>query len=186
MASKDWPAPSDGSNQAAFEHLLARHRRLVFKVAATYARDPEDRRDLVQEILIQTWRAYPGYDVRRSFSTWVYRIALNVAISHRRSVVYRSRHVSEIADDDLSAIPDSADHEAADRLRDLYRVIQRLDDLNRALVLLYLDGYNYRETAEVLGISETNVATKLNRIREWLREFATPEGKKGTSWNSKI
>ena len=66
-------------------------------------------------------------------------------------------------------------------------MIERLDDLNRALLLLYLDGYNYRETAEVLGISETNVATKLNRIREWLREeFATPDGKKGTSWNSKI
>ena len=66
-------------------------------------------------------------------------------------------------------------------------MIERLDDLNRALVLLYLDGYNYRETAEVLGISETNVATKLNRIREWLREeFTTPDEKKGTSWNSKI
>ena len=185
MASND--GPPNASNQAAFEALLEEHRRLVFKVAATYARDPEDRRDLVQEILVQTWRAYPGYDVRRPFSTWMYRIALNVAISHRRGVVYRSRHVSELADDDLSAIPDSSVPEADDRLRDLYRVIQRLDDLNRALVLLYLDGYNYRETAEVLGISETNVATKLNRIREWLREeFAAPEGKKGTSWNSKI
>src|SRR5215510_2897614 len=172
MASDDGPPPSDASNKAAFEDLLAKHRRLVFKVAATYARDPEDRRDLVQEILIQTWRAYPGYDAGRSFSTWMYRIALNVAISHRRSAVYRTRYVSEIGDD---------------ALRDLYRVIERLDDLNRALVLLYLDGYNYRETAEVLGISETNVATKLNRIREWLREeFATPDGKKGTSWNSKI
>ena len=187
MASNDGPPPSEASNKAAFEDLLAKHRRLVFKVAATYARDPEDRRDLVQEILIQTWRAYPGYDATRSFSTWMYRIALNVAISHRRSVVYRTRHVSEIADDDLSAIPDSAVREPDDRLRDLYRVIERLDDLNRALVLLYLDGYNYRETAEVLGISETNVATKLNRIREWLREeFATPDAKKGTSWNSKI
>src|SRR5215471_4429144 len=90
MASNEGPPPSDASNKADFEDLLAKHRRLVFKVAATYARDPEDRRDLVQEILIQTWRAYPGYDAGRSFSTWMYRIALNVAISHRRSVVYQT------------------------------------------------------------------------------------------------
>jgi RNA polymerase sigma-70 factor (ECF subfamily) len=166
--------------RAAFEDLLAKHRRLVWKVAATYARDPEDRRDLVQEILTQTWRAYPRYDSSRSFSTWMYRIALNVAISHRRSVVNRTRHTSEMADEDLAAIPESAVGEPDERLRDLYRVIERLDDLNRALVLLYLDGHSYSETAEVLGISETNVATKLNRIREWLRgEFATPQERKG-------
>jgi RNA polymerase sigma factor (sigma-70 family) len=180
MASKGEPAPPAASSAATFEDLLTRHHRLVWKVAATYARDPEDRRDLVQEILTQTWRAYSGYDSSRSFSTWMYRIALNVAISHRRSIVSQTRHTGEVAGGDLTAVADSTSREPDERLHDLYLVIGRLDDLNRALVLLHLDGYSYRETAEVLGISETNVATKLNRIREWLREeFAGPHHRRG-------
>ncbi len=177
MSQSSQNAPDD----AKFEELLKQHRGLVLKVAAMYARDPEDQRDLVQEILTQTWRAYPSFDASRSFSTWMYRLALNVAISHRRSAVSRTRHLSDVTEMDFAAVPDPASWEPDERLRDVRRAIERLDDLNRALVLLYLEGHSYRETAEVLGISETNVATKLTRIREWLREeFATPHGKKGT------
>jgi len=157
------------SPHARFEALLARHTGLVFKVTSIYCRDAEDRRDLAQEICAQLWRAYPSYDVGRSFSTWMYRVALNVAISHRRSSSRRDRYFHSLDDAALAAIPDPAPHEPDDRVRELYRVIHQLDDLDRALILLYLEGRNYRESAEVLGITETNVATKLNRLKHRLR-----------------
>ena len=156
--------------QTQFEALIARHRGIVFKVANVYGRDPEDRRDLAQEIYAQSWRAFPSYDPARSFSTWMYRVALNVAISYRRSAAYRERHVSTVDDATLAAVPDPATTESDERMRELYRVIEQLDDLNRALVLLYLEGRDYREIAEVLGITETNVATKLNRLKARMRQ----------------
>ena len=158
-----------GSPQQRFETLLNTHRGIVFKVASIYCRDVEEQRDLAQEIRAQAWRAYPRYDASRSFSTWMYRIALNVAISFRRSVEYRRRHVSPIDSQTLESIPDPR-HDADDRLRELYTVIDQLDDMNRALVLLYLEGRNYQEIADVLGISETNVSTKLSRLKQRLRD----------------
>ena len=158
------------SPQARFEASLARHRGIVLKVASIYCWDAEDRRDLAQDIRAQLWRAYSNYDENRSFSTWMYRIALNVAISYRRSSTHRDRHHSSLDDAVLAAIPDPAAHEPDDRARELYRVIHQLDDLDRALILLYLEGRSYREIAEVLGISETNVATKLNRLKQRLRK----------------
>ncbi|MGH7572576.1 MAG: RNA polymerase sigma factor [Gemmatimonadota bacterium] len=156
--------------QARFQALLERNRGIVLKVARTYCRDPEDRRDLAQEIAAQLWRAYPRYDETRSYSTWMYRIALNVAISHVRSASHRQRLVASLDDDALSEIPDPTPHEPDDRLRALYRVIERLDGLDRALMLLYLEDRSYREIAEVLGISETNVATKLSRLKQRIRD----------------
>ena len=157
------------SPQARFEALLARHRGIVFKVANTYCRDAEDRRDLAQEICAQLWRAYPRFDEARSFSTWMYRVALNVAISHSRSTSLRGRHLASLDPTVLAETPDQAAQEPDDRIRELYRVIGQLDAFNRALLLLYLEGRAYREISEILGISETNVATKLNRLKRRLR-----------------
>ena len=160
------------SAQQRFEALLQTHRGIVFKVASIYCRDSEEQRDLAQEIRTQAWRAYPRYDESRSFSTWMYRIALNVAISYRRSAEYRRRHVSPMDTQVLESIPDSR-NETDDRVRVLYQVVDQLDDLNRALVLLYLEGRNSQEIADVLGISETNVSTKLNRLKHRLRDQAS-------------
>ncbi len=159
------------SVQTRFEALLSKHRGIVFKIASIYFRDPEDQRDLAQEIRAQLWRAFPTYDDGRSFSTWMYRIALNVAISSRRNAIYRRRHVELVDQESLAAMPDRRVHEPDERLRDLYRVIDQLDDLHRALVLLHLEGRDYREIADILGITETNVATKLTRVRQRLRKM---------------
>ena len=97
----------------AFSDLLQRHRGIVFKVANTYARRAEDRDDLAQEIAAQLWHAWPKYDPARSFSTWMYRVALNVAISHVREQSVRGRHDAVPLDDDLHDIADAGgtDHE---------------------------------------------------------------------------
>lgn len=124
-----------------------------------------------QEIAVQLWRAFPAYDAARPFSTWMYRIALNVAISFvRRAGRDRAVLVDGAALESVAV--DEAD-EPDERVRVLRRLIAELDDLNRALVLLYLDERSYREIGEILGISETNVATKLNRIKERIRSEAS-------------
>jgi RNA polymerase sigma-70 factor (ECF subfamily) len=158
----------------AFGDLLQRHRGIVLKVAGSYAADPEDRADLAQDIAAQLWRAWPSYAPDRPVTTWMYRIALNVAISHLRGRSLRDRHHVPF-DETLHAsaahgatIED--DHEAGQQLRLLERVIAALPPLDRALMLLYLDERSQREIADVLGISESNVSTKLSRLKQRIRD----------------
>jgi RNA polymerase sigma-70 factor, ECF subfamily len=162
--------------QNRFQLLLEQHRGIVFKVAGTYCRDDDDRRDLAQEIAVQLWRAFPRYDPERRFSTWMYRIALNVAISYVRRTSTRHRHVVPLDPAHDVAVDDGARREADAQVRALYAVIDRLNPLDRALLLLYLEDRSQREIAEVLGLTETNVATKLGRLKQRLRrDLAQPE-----------
>ncbi|MGH8224631.1 MAG: RNA polymerase sigma factor [Gammaproteobacteria bacterium] len=158
-------------HQQRFTALLHEHRKIVFKVAAMYARDAEDRRDLEQEICVQLWRSFSRYDeTRGKFSTWMYRVALNVAISQlRRTRRAGADRFEPLEEHHLESIGGEPDHEPDERLHELYAFIDKLDALNRALILLYLEDRNYAEIAEILGISETNVATKLGRIKQKLR-----------------
>ena len=168
MAAHSATMATDLSQQ--FQELLERHRKIVFKVAASYCRQPEDRADLAQEIAVQLWRAFPGYDSERSFSTWMYRIALNVAISFLRNDGNREQLSVPLEEEHHDTVGDSGVQPEADaRVRELYRLIEQFDPLNRALLLLYLDEKSYREIADILGISETNVATKISRLKQRIR-----------------
>jgi RNA polymerase sigma-70 factor (ECF subfamily) len=155
----------------AFGELFEQHRKIVFKVANTYSRHPDDRADLAQEIAAQLWRAFPGYDPARSFSTWMYRIALNVAISFLRSHQHRDAHTEPLDDGHAEVVGQAGvTHETDEHVRALNRFIEQLEPLNRALLLLYLEERNYREIADILGISETNVATKISRLKQRIRQ----------------
>ena len=169
--------PADGPLQERFVALLDEHRRLLFRIAASYCRNPEDRRDLIQETAVQLWRAFPKYDERVRFSTWMYRIALNVAISFHRRQTVRARHASF---DDVAILEVPAESSPASpedvELRLLERFLERLDPFDRALMLLYLDGNRHDTIAEVLGISETNVGTKIGRLKERLRRELAENG----------
>ncbi len=153
-----------------FQALLAQHEKIVFKVANTYYRDVEDRRDLAQDICVQAWRSFGSYDAARPFATWMYRVALNVAISSVRSAGRRRRHTIPL-DERFLDVADTrpTSDEPDERVRVLHAVIDRLDALNRALMLLYLEDRSYRDIADVLGMTETNVATKLNRLKQRIR-----------------
>ncbi len=165
-------ASASVSTTEAFEARLLAHRGIVAKVAASYAWTPEDRADLTQEIALQLWRAWPAYDPARPFPTWMYRVALNVAISHRRRQAQREAH--ESSDEGHEQIVGERDVDAAVRQqRDLVqRAMRSLGRLDRALLLLHLEGCSHREVGEVLGLSETNAATRLGRIRQQLRNVA--------------
>lgn len=157
--------------QEAFEQVLDNHRGILFKVANTYCRCREDRADLVQEIAAQLWRAWPCYDTTRPVSTWMYRIALNVAISHVRVASKHRRHVVPL-EIELHDIADDSgnDPDLEQRLRLLHAFIERQAPLDRALLLLYLEERTQREIGDILGISESNVSTKIGRLKQRLRD----------------
>src|SRR5262249_34241531 len=148
--------------------LLRRHAQLIHKVAYAYCRDATDREDVVQEIAVQLWRARARYDERFRETTWVYRIALNVAISfHRRERRHRERSLSiEAQPIPIAAAPEV---EPSEGVQALMRCVDELGALDKALVLLHLDGNDHASIADVLGISVSNVGTKLGRIKDRLR-----------------
>ncbi|GLQ98118.1 RNA polymerase sigma factor [Dyella mobilis] len=154
-----------------FQTLLREHEGIVFKVAGLYAHHNEDRQDLAQEIGLQAWRSFARFDPSKAkFSTWLYRVALNVAISQLRKTSGSWNGKLEPLDqqhrDSIGAEPMP---EPDERLTALYAFIGQFDPLNRALILLYLEDKSYAEIAQILGITETNVATKIGRIKQTLR-----------------
>jgi RNA polymerase sigma-70 factor (ECF subfamily) len=169
----------EGRDETDFLARIGRHAGIVRKVALSYGRSAADRHDLEQEIVAQLWKSYRTFDGKRPFSTWMYRIALNVAIS-----IARGRRWSE--HEPLASAESIADDDGAlereQGVRELRAFIASLDELNRALIVLYLDEHSYREIADILGISETNVATKINRVKQQLRQRMNPQGE--SAWNS--
>jgi RNA polymerase sigma-70 factor (ECF subfamily) len=144
-----------------------------------YARDVEARKDLYQEIMFQLWRSLPSFAGASSIDTWVYRVALNTALTHARC---RSAHVETPLDEDhveatdLAASLDAADaRDLGERSERLYAAIDRLGGVDRMLVTMYLDDRSYREMAEVIGISESHVGVKLYRIKKALARALAEE-----------
>jgi len=149
-----------------FVELIEKNKKLVFKVANIYGRDEDDIKDLSQEVILQLWKSFPKYDKNYKISTWIYRIALNVCISATRKETTRKKihsdyqkHVDIIHWDDNISDP---------RLKQLYRFIGNLKPFDKAILILQLEGRNNSEIAEIMGISVTNVSTRIHRIKEKL------------------
>lgn len=157
--------------------LLRRHAGLIHKIAHAYCRDATDREDVVQEIAIQLWRSREHYDPRYRETTWIYRIALNVAISFYRRERRHARTEPLDAVDALAVEPAPI----ASDVQQLLRFVGELGPLDKALVLLYLDGNDHAAIADVLGISVSNVGTKLGRITARLRAAFETTAKQGVS-----
>jgi RNA polymerase sigma factor (sigma-70 family) len=151
----------------AFLQPLQAHRGILYKVANAYCARREDRGDLIQDIIVELWRAWPRFDGRAAFSTWMYRIAVNVAISSHRGMTRRVNDAAPL--DDLGfdlAAADAAMTDEGDDMHALHQLIARLDDLDRALVLLFLEGYDHEQIGQMLGLGTSNVATRFNRIKQ--------------------
>lgn len=155
-----------------FKRWLGEHKGLMFKVVRAYAASPEDQDDLFQEILLQVWSSIPAFRGHAKVSTWVYRVALNTAFAWKRADKKHRRRQPLIAANETRDL--SSERPDAQRNREilnaLYAEIRKLPKVESSLVLLYLDGLSYREMADVLGISETNVGVKLNRTKKRLAE----------------
>lgn len=161
---------STAGEKDLFLSVIEANKGIIYKISNSYCQNSEDRKDLIQEIVSQLWRSFANYSDRYKYSTWIYRIALNVAISFYRKENRRKAVSSPISDGifNLTDIDDTAQTES--NLQLLQQFIQELKDLDKALMLLYLEEKSHREIAEIIGISETNVSTKIGRIKLLLKQ----------------
>jgi RNA polymerase sigma-70 factor (ECF subfamily) len=164
--------------ETQFRQWLDEHAGLLFKVVRSFAAAPPDSDDLLQEILLQVWLSLPSFRRESKATTWLYRVALNTAmVWKRRESKHRDRRRAlpiEIEFVDHRPAPVEA-HEEREKLERLYEVVRALPPADRALVLLYLDGLSYSDMAEVIGISESNVGVRLNRIKKVLSDKVKAE-----------
>jgi len=153
-----------------FISVIKDHQNLIFKICYSYCKNPENRKDLQQEILMQLWSSFSKFDGRVKISTWIYKIALNTAIFYyRNDCKYNDKKV-KIDASIISLSNFELDSEQDENIIMLNQFIERLDKMDKALILLYLDENKYKDIADIIGISETNVATKISRIKKSLKE----------------
>ncbi|HVZ25561.1 MAG TPA: RNA polymerase sigma factor [Sediminibacterium sp.] len=150
-----------------FVHRMQENQRIVHKVCNLYMEQHADREDLFQEITLQAWKAYPQFRGDAKFSTWLYRIALNTAITFfrkekRQPDIYMAENVPERTEEAADPVEE--------QVKLMYRAIGDLSQIDKALVMLYLEDYSYQEIGDMMGITPNHVAVKMNRIKTKLRE----------------
>ena len=152
-----------------FLDMIAAQKRVIYKVCYIYAKDQDDLNDLFQEVVLNLWKSFPNYRGDITVTTWVYRIAMNTCITFLRRSNTRLQTIPMTAD--VASLV--ADEEGrTGQLQELYRLINRLGKLERALILLWLEERSYQEMADILGISKANVAVKLLRTKEKLKKMS--------------
>ena len=151
-----------------FVNMLVQHKGIIYKVANAYCKDAEHRKDLVQEIMLQLWLAFPNYDAQYKVSTWMYRIALNVSISFYRKTSRRAA-IQQPLPEGILEIRETTTPEDP-RLSKLQACIKALKSIDRAIILLYLEGHSQQEIADLLGLTLSNVGTKFSRIKQKIKE----------------
>ena len=163
--------------QRSFVDLVHAAQGILHRICAVYTQDGESRNDLRQEMLLQLWRSYSSFRSQSSFSTWMYRVALNTALMYRRR---QKGHWLTVSIDDVSP-PHTEGHAPEDDedVQLLYQCIHELPRLDRAVILMQLEQKSYREIADVTGLSEGNVSVRIVRIKQKLRTMLEERGYKG-------
>lgn len=149
-----------------FIQLLNKHQNIIHKVCSVYMTDYADKEDLFQEVTLQAWKAYPTFRGDAKFSTWLYRVALNTAITFFR------KEKKQVPIFTTEVLPDTAEshNPVEEQVQAMYKAIGELSKIDKALIMLYLEDYSYIEIGEMLGISANNVAVKMNRLKVKLKE----------------
>lgn len=154
---------SSNKLEKAFIALLEQHKRLIVKIASSYFNTRANRNDLIQEIILQLWKAFPKYNPEMTASTWIYRIALNTAISSFRKEQNRKKKLSNYQQTDTFL--EWEETEIDEKLNRLYDLISQLNPLEKGIIILHLEGCKNAEIADIVGLSLSNVSTKINRIK---------------------
>ncbi|OWK98739.1 RNA polymerase subunit sigma-70 [Kaistella haifensis DSM 19056] len=158
------------SLEKEFLEKIEKHKGVIFKISKMYMDDFDDQKDLFQEITYQVWKAYPTFEGRSEFSTWLYRIALNTAIlflkSEKRRSFIQNNEVSN-----FKINQDEYDDEDEQKLKKMYEAINQLNAIDKALIFYYLENYSGNQIAEQMGISEVNARVKMNRAKEKLKQL---------------
>lgn len=162
------------TKEIEFVSLVQEHQNLMHKICRLYTNSDAEHKDLFQEITIQLWKAYPKFRGDAKFSTWMYRVGINTAISlYRKS---KSRIQSFSFDDVSYKIPqtETYDDTQDQQLKSIYAALNHLNDIDKAVILLYLEDKSYKEISDTIGISEVNARVKMNRIKKKLKTQLNP------------
>jgi RNA polymerase sigma-70 factor (ECF subfamily) len=162
------------SKEKEFLALIASNKGIIRKVSRTYMDTPDDQADLEQEIIYQLWKSFDSFQQQSSFSTWMYRVALNTALvffkkDQKKIVVQEEPPPDMPSDENPTAVKEL-------QLAHFYRAVQKLERIEKALVLLHLENYSHKEIGENLGISEGNARIKLSRAKEKLKTLIKQQG----------
>ena len=162
------------TKEIEFVTLVQEHQNLIHKICRLYTNSDAEHKDLFQEITIQLWKAYPKFRGDSKFSTWMYRVGINTAISlYRKS----KRKILSYRFDDVSyKIPqtETYDDTQDQQLKSIYAALNHLNDIDKAVILLYLEDKSYKEISDTIGISEVNARVKMNRIKKKLKTQLNP------------
>lgn len=153
------------TKEIEFSRLMNQHKGIIYKVVNSYCQHKDDRQDLAQEILTAMWLAIDKYNNDFKFSTWMYRIALNVAISYYRKDSKRQDKPGVDDESLINIIDITSEADKSEEIQQLYGFISQLDKLNKAIIILYLESESYESISHSLGLSKTNVATRIGRIK---------------------
>ena len=163
--------PEDLSDDQ-FLDVFEKNIGLILKISRAYAKTFQDREDLINDIAFELWKSFKTFKGNSKISTWIYRIALNTSMNYKRKKKHDS--LFSLLDDSkkVDNIPWLADEENSTESEILYQCINELNEINKAIILLYLDGNSHDEIAEITGISKTNVGTRIGRIKEQIKNLA--------------
>ena len=158
-----------------FLSILESNISILIKIARVYAYTTRDRKDLTNDIILELWKSYPKFKGDSKISTWIYRVSLNVALNTKRK-----RDNNKVLFFDELKVLDGSDildvpNDNSSEIGLLYQCIELLSEPNKAIILLYLDDKSYEEISQILGLSKTNISTRLNRIKEQLRKQMNPQ-----------
>ncbi|NBC02253.1 MAG: sigma-70 family RNA polymerase sigma factor [Bacteroidetes bacterium] len=150
--------------------IIEENKGIIYKVVNSYCDDPNDQEDLVQEIIYHLLEGYDRFDHRSKVTTWMYRVALNVSISFYKKSKTRKKYISQMPEKMIQIKADENEKTMDPEIAQLQKFIQNLDELNRAIMIMYLDSNSHEEIAEVMDLSVSNVGTKIYRIKNQLKE----------------
>ena len=152
-----------------FIKIITEHEKVIFKICKIYGNTAEEQEDLFQDIVLQLWKSFPAFRGEAKVQTWMYRVALNTAITLFRK--HKANYVSAGIETLKIPVLSEESVRAEEKQELLYNAIGRLSDIEKAIITLYLEGYNYKEMSEIMGISESNVGLKLHKIKYKLKEI---------------
>lgn len=159
--------------QQEFLEKIENHKGMIFKVSKMYVDHQEDREDLYQEIVFQLWKSYQKFEGKSQFSTWLYRVSLNTALTFLKSE--KRKPDNAFLHENLDVAEESSDDKEV-QLQLFYKAVHELNPIEKALIFLFLEGQNHKEISENLGISEVNARVKLNRTKEKLQQIIKKYG----------
>ncbi|MDD4361316.1 MAG: RNA polymerase sigma factor [Bacteroidales bacterium] len=154
-----------------FLDIIEKNIGIIIKIARVYTKVKQDREDLINDITLELWKSFKGFNGDSKISTWIYRVALNISMNYKRKKKNDSlfQSINDFKKEDtytwLVEQNDSSDLEV------IYECIDELNEINKAIILLYLDGNSHEEISEIIGISKTNVGTRISRIKEQIRDL---------------